>query len=137
MNSLLSGLRLLLADDDLVGLARTRVLLRGLGCDVDAVPDGSDAIRRMRTAPRNRYQLVVTDYHMPGMDGGEVIDWMRDDDRWAAVPIILFSATAAEFEVRDLIALPRVSFLAKPASRSLIEQAIQAALQPSNDVPVR
>ena len=58
--------RILFAEDsDTVRLV-TAALLRRMGCDVDAVEHGEEAVLRAR---RHNYDLVLLDIEMPVMDG--------------------------------------------------------------------
>jgi CheY-like chemotaxis protein len=45
-------------------------------------------------------ELVVLDYHMPGMDGLAVLAEMRKDARMAEVPVILFTADVGRLKER-------------------------------------
>ena len=67
-------MRVLVAEDDR-GLRE--VLARGLrehDYVVDAVGDGEEALRFLRSYD---YELVVLDWRMPGMSGLDVVRWMR------------------------------------------------------------
>ena len=75
-------MRVLVAEDD-SGLCE--VLARGLrehDYVVDAVRDGEDAVRYLRSYS---YELVVLDWRMPGMSGLDVVRWIRRHNQPAAV----------------------------------------------------
>ena len=75
-------MRVLIAEDDR-GLRE--VLARGLrenGYVVDAVADGQDAIRFLRSYD---YAAAVLDWRMPETSGLEVLRWMRRHESPAAV----------------------------------------------------
>ena len=63
--------RILLAEDEASVRDFITRALRGVGHEVDAVTDGSEALARLRTGPANgvRYDLLLTDILMPVMDG--------------------------------------------------------------------
>lgn len=58
--------RILLAEDCAASRLLTAALLRGLGCDIDAVGDGGDAVTR---ASAGDYDLILLDIDMPVIDG--------------------------------------------------------------------
>ncbi|MBW8708657.1 MAG: response regulator, partial [Alphaproteobacteria bacterium] len=60
------GLRILLAEDNPVNMMLIRELLRRRGHTVTEVTTGDDLVQAMGSA---QYDLVLTDIHMPGMDG--------------------------------------------------------------------
>jgi PleD family two-component response regulator len=65
---------LLLADDEPIPRAEAaRLLRRGLGCHVCEARDGRHALRVFRQHP-DRIHLVLTDFIMPLMDGGELAE---------------------------------------------------------------
>ena len=83
-------MRVLVAEDD-AGLCD--VLARGLrehDYVVDAVRDGQDAVRYLRSYS---YELVVLDWRMPGMSGLDVVRWMRRNSQPA--PVLMLTARDA------------------------------------------
>jgi two-component system phosphate regulon response regulator PhoB len=65
-------------------------LLEAAGYEVIEAPHGAAALEHARSrAPK----LVVTDLMMPVMNGGELIERLRGDERTAAIPIILLTGT--------------------------------------------
>ncbi|EFH88035.1 response regulator [Ktedonobacter racemifer] len=36
--------------------------------------------------------LVLLDYHLPGMNGLELVGWLRSQEKWAHIPVLLMSA---------------------------------------------
>lgn len=78
-------MRVLVAEDD-AGLRE--VLQRGLRENeyvVDAVADGQEAVKYLRSY---EYELAVLDWRMPGMSGLDVLRWMRRQRQQTAVLIL-------------------------------------------------
>jgi two-component system cell cycle response regulator len=61
-----SPLRLLLVEDEPTQMLMTQRMLRRGGFDVETASDGASALEKLATG---RFQLLVTDWEMPGMDG--------------------------------------------------------------------
>ena len=103
---------ILLADDEPTSRADAARLLRGgLGCHVCEARDGRQAFRVFRQHP-GKIRLVLTDFIMPLMDGGELAERIRDLD--PKVPIVLMSAPLSD-EAADLLAgYSDFPFLHKP-----------------------
>ena len=78
--------KILLVDDNPDGLLVRRLLLEELGLEVETAQNGEEGLRRFECG---RYDVVVTDYRMPGMDGIEMIRRIRAQN--AAARIILLS----------------------------------------------
>lgn len=118
--------RLLLAEDSDPVRIVTAAMLKAMGCDVEAVIHGEEAVR---SASENAFDVIVLDIEMPIMDG---ITAARSIRRMggpiAATPLMALSAFLADSvrtgEWRDTfdIALP------KPANRNELHEAVRAAL---------
>ncbi|MGD0668064.1 MAG: response regulator [Bryobacteraceae bacterium] len=78
--------KVLLVDDNPDGLLVRRQLLEELGLEVETALNGEEGLQRFECG---RYDVVVTDYRMPRMDGIEMIRQIRARD--AAARIILLS----------------------------------------------
>ncbi len=118
--------RLLLAEDSDPVRVVTTAMLKGMGCDVEAVIHGEDALKSASASP---FDVIVLDIEMPVMDGITAARSIRKlGGRIKHTPIMALSAfladamqTASWSDSFD-IALP------KPASRNELHAAVQAAL---------
>ena len=81
-----SPCRILLVDDNPDGLLVRRQLLEELGAEVETALNGEEGLGRFESS---RFDVVVTDYRMPRMDGIEMIRRIRA--RQATARIILLS----------------------------------------------
>jgi len=79
--------KILCIDDETVGLAVRKMMLESEGFDVAAAPDGKIGLQLFSDS---HYDLVLLDYSMPGMNGGEVAQAIRQIR--PQTPIILLSA---------------------------------------------
>ena len=77
--------RILLVDDNANGLAARRSVLEELGHRIVTATSGSDALEQFSA---HRFDLVVTDYKMPRMDGIELIGRLRKQSTDVAVILI-------------------------------------------------
>jgi two-component system response regulator CpxR len=78
--------RILLVDDNANGLSARKTVLEEVGHKITAVTSGADALEQFA---KQKYDLVVTDYKMPRMDGMELIARLRKLS--ADLPIVLVS----------------------------------------------
>ena len=78
--------RILLVDDDILMLDTTKELLEVLGYIVTSATGSSEAIDLMKSI---RFDVVVTDYSMPGMNGVEMI--LKAKKILEGTPIILYT----------------------------------------------
>jgi CheY-like chemotaxis protein len=69
-----ANLNILLVDDNRDGLLVRRSLLEEVGYRVQIATNGEEGLKLFETSP---FDVVVTDYRMPRMDGGELIQRIR------------------------------------------------------------
>lgn len=81
--------RILIVDDNKLGLTARKSLLEELGYRISTAMEGVEALDQFN---RSKFDLVITDYKMPRMNGIELIATIRE--REPAVPIILISGYA-------------------------------------------
>jgi CheY-like chemotaxis protein len=116
--------RLLVIDDD--PNVRTFVceLLRTLGYEADAAPDGPTGLARLGA---RHYDLVITDLRMPYMSGWEVLQRVRQD--MPSMPVIIISGFATDEDIGRAQELG-VALLPKPFSLADLRRALGQALPP-------
>lgn len=83
---------LLVVDDTATNRMVARLLLQGEGHDVVAAASGSEALEKMAEA---RFDAVLMDIHMPGLNGLETLDRIRScEAEWSETPVIALTADA-------------------------------------------
>ncbi len=81
--------RVLLIDDNKHGLIARRTLLEEQGYDVETAANGAEGLEKF---DQRAFDVVVTDYRMPKMNGRKVLDNLRRRDQ--RVPVVLLSGYA-------------------------------------------
>ena len=122
---LVRGFKVLLAEDNPVNALLTRELLRRRGHKVREVTTGDAAVAAMN---EERFDLVLTDIHMPGMDGIEATRAIRADELSygrARTPIIALTADAMETGKWACKEAGMDGFLTKPVDPALLDQMFQ------------
>jgi CheY-like chemotaxis protein len=115
-------LRILLAEDNPPNRDLMQLLLSDLGHEVVAVDNGFEAVA---ATMRDRYDLVVLDIMMPGLDGlGAAAQIRSSESPVREVPIIACSAHVADEARRRYLAAGMNAFLPKPIDREELRQVI-------------
>jgi PAS domain S-box-containing protein len=130
--SIEEGLRILLAEDNPINMMLIRELLRRRGHSVTEVTTGNDAVRAML---EGRFDLLLTDIHMPGMDGIEAARAIRAGEARsgrARTPIVALTADALEGGKRACKDVGMDGFLTKPVDPAELEEMF-LMLFPSED----
>ena len=123
--SRLSGLRILLAEDNAVNQAVARAILESAGIEIEVANDGEEALERLKTAP---YDLVLMDVHMPRMDGIEAVRRIRAGEAGPVdIPVLALTADAMKGEEARLSALGFDGLQPKPIRPAALFAAIAVA----------
>jgi len=133
-----AGPYVLVAEDDPTSRWLVQRQLAQLGYDVTLTEDGRAALEAYRNGD---FALVLTDYHMPEMDGLDLARALRrveaerviPDD--ARVPILALSADALPGTLARCRAAGIDDVLTKPAQLSVLRDKLAAWLGQANDGP--
>ena len=98
----------LLAEDNPVNQEVARSMLESLGCRVQVVSDGLEALQ---AAARRNFDLILMDCQMPGMDGYEATRILKEGP---CPPIVALTAHAMEGDREQCLAAGMDDYLAKP-----------------------
>ncbi len=98
------------------------------GYDVDVVGDGSDALAHLLPgAPAGRYDLVILDVMLPGMDGFAVADQTRKAGNF--VPILMLTAKSLPDDVVHGLESGADDYLAKPFDLPVLLARVKGLLR--------
>jgi signal transduction histidine kinase/ActR/RegA family two-component response regulator len=128
----LAGVRLLLVDDDPVNTMIAEQMLVHMNAQVDVAHSGVEALERLN---QSRYDAVLMDWRMPGMDGLETTRCLRRGVAGEAarhVPVIGLTANAYN---EDRVACLRAGMddvLVKPVNKLQLRLAVQRQLAASS-----
>lgn len=98
------------------------------GFDVDSCSNGNSGLERALTG---RYDLVLLDIMLPGMNGYDICDGIRAQDR--SQPIIMLTAKSSDEEIIQGLKLGADDYVAKPFSIQQLVLRVQAVLRRSED----
>ena len=129
--------RVLLVEDNDVNRLVGVSILELLGIQVDVASDGSEAVA---LSGRNRYDLLLMDCHMPGMDGFAATAAIRARERGGdACVIVAVTALAMDGDRERCLAAGMDDYLAKPFLRedllSMLGRWMPRARVPAPEAP--
>jgi DNA-binding response OmpR family regulator len=113
----------LVVDDDADIRLLLEELLRGAGYAVNTAPNGREALRTFHASPTD---LVIMDLSMPGLDGFETLERIRD---LSDVPVILLTARSGEIDKVRGFRAGADDYVVKPFGRQELLARIEALLR--------
>ena len=135
----LGNLRLLVADDNRTSRELIAKLIRAWGWQADEVDSGAAALHRYRHSllAKQGYDVVLADWHMPGMDGLATAKGIREAAGGGKQPIVVMVNAFARDHVEEISNAPEADVvLVKPiTSSSLFDALHQALVMQTDGVP--
>lgn len=115
--------RLLIVDDDRTFRLSTAALLRQDGYDVAEASDGQSAVERLEG---ERFDLILLDLRMPGLDGIGMVEVLR---RWGHdTPILMISGYGTVDTAVDALHTGADDFLTKPVEPDVLSARVEELL---------
>jgi two-component system cell cycle response regulator DivK len=105
--------KILLVDDDPRNIFALRLTLTAKGFLCVCVLDAKEGITIVQNHP-DEIGLVLMDMMMPGMDGYEAIEAMKENNLTAGIPVVAVTAQAMTGDKEKCIEAGAVAYLAKP-----------------------
>ena len=123
----LAGLRVLLADDNIVNRMLASRMLAKLGCAAQATSNGREAVEEWK---RGTYEMVLMDVQMPEMDGFEATRLIRELEMQsgaARTPVVAMTAHALPEDRGRCLDAGMDLYLSKPVSLSGLAATLKVA----------
>lgn len=124
----MSGENILIVEDDKHISKLVKYNLDKAGYNCSAVITGEEGFEVL---DRERIDLIILDVMLPKMDGFEVCRLIKQEDRYAGIPIIMLTARAEEIDRIVGLELGADDYLAKPFSPRELVLRVKAILKRS------
>ena len=115
----------LIIDDDEDLSALLKDFLQSKGLAVSCAPDGVSGVEKARELLPD---LITLDFNMPGTNGVEVYNQLRNNPETAVIPVIFFSSTLMGIIRRMVLENSRIKFLKKGCPTRELEAYVNEML---------
>lgn len=127
MTAQTSGLRFLIIDDFSTMRRIIRGLLKEAGfVEADEADDGQGGLQKLHSG---QFDFVITDINMPNMDGFELLQSMKQDEKLKGIPVLMITAEASKDDVLKAAQLGASGYIVKPFSKATLEDKITKILK--------
>lgn len=127
----LSGKKVLIIDDDPRNLFVLTTLLERQGAEVSTAESGPEGIEFLKKKPE--IDLILMDIMMPGMDGYQATQEIRQMEKFGSLPIVALTAKAMPEEREKSIVSGCSDFVTKPVENERLLTVIQRWIEQAGD----
>lgn len=121
---ILSGVKILLAEDVEINRILQVEMLKDLGAEVDEAVNGYEILSRLRT---QNYQLLLVDIQMPGMSGIDAIKTIRGNLK-SNIPALAMTANVMQQDLDSYLTAGFNDYITKPFKEKELAEKIRNLL---------
>ncbi len=113
----------ILVVDDMASMRNVMVhMLTSLGYNnSDEASCGLQALKMLRL---NNYDLLITDLHMPNLNGEQLLSKVRSDNKLSNLPVLMVSSEDDKAKIVELIACEVTGFMVKPFNLNTLKKQL-------------
>ena len=108
------GLNVLIVDDSVAIRMILQRALRHTELPLDKVFEAGDGCAALEVLKNQKVNVILSDINMPNMDGLELLAALKDNEEWAALPVVLISTEGSQTKVMEALRLGAKGFIKKP-----------------------
>lgn len=116
-------LNVLVVDDSFTARKHIVRVLNNMG--IEKITTAEDGAQALALVNKNYFDLIVTDYNMPQMDGAELVEHVRGGSAQASIPIIMVSSETDESRLAAVAQAGVSAICDKPFDSLTVKQLIE------------
>jgi len=108
----------------------TRSLIKSAIEEIDDINtfEASTGFEALRLLPQQTFDLIVMDINMPDINGFELINFVKTNDNYKNIPVVMISTEGSEADKEKGIALGAFAYLTKPFDVEKLQGIVRKAL---------
>ena len=120
-------MKFLIVDDFSTMRRIVRNLLKEIGhADADEAEDGAIALNKLKNGG---FQFVVTDINMPNMNGFELLEAIKGDEKLKSLPVLMVTAEARKEDIIRAAQGGAAAYIVKPFTKATLEEKLANIFQ--------
>jgi CheY-like chemotaxis protein len=126
---MLRGVKVLVVDDNRTNRGILEGMLKRWGMKSTLVEGGEEALVQLSvaTGSGDPFGLILTDMHMPKMDGFSLVERIRQNPQWVTATIMMLTSAGHRGDAARCQELGITAYLSKPVRQSELREAIARA----------
>lgn len=108
--------KVLLVDDSSTMIKVIKNYLLQMGIDEDSIYEASNGDIGYKLTLNQQFDLIITDWNMPIMDGVDLVENIRKNEKYKNTPIIMITTRRDKNEIIEALKIGINNYLIKPIS---------------------
>lgn len=122
------NLNILLVDDSATVRGMIGRVLKMTDIPIESIHQAGNGFEAQTILRDTWIDLVISDVHMPGMDGLALLHWIRNDPALAGTPVLMISTEANEVKLAEARHLGVLAYLRKPFTPEQVKNVVLRAV---------
>lgn len=114
---------ILVADDDAALLRLVQTVVEGEGLSVKSARDGKEAYNALKSGVK--FVAAIIDVNMPYIDGNDLVKFMRKDERFASIPVLIMTGDRDPGVSAKAISSGAAAFIPKPFTNEQLRVSLR------------
>ena len=124
---------ILVIEDDKNLKRLIKSLLKRLG--FERIEEASDGTSALQILSKKSIQLVIADWHMPGMDGLEFYTLLKENEEFKDIPFLMITGEAKKEKVIQAFTSGIRNYIIKPFESDDLERKVHKLLKLKSSLP--
>jgi chemotaxis family two-component system response regulator Rcp1 len=90
--------------------------ISGFKVNLIKIKNGDDALPYLKRNDVVQPDIIILDLNLPGKNGKEILNEIKNDERLELIPVIIFTTSNAEYDIQTSYKLKANCFIKKPIS---------------------
>jgi len=127
------AVNILIVDDSLPMRSVIIKTIKASGFGTANFYQAPDGVKALEVLKDEWMDLVITDYNMPEMNGGELISEMKKDDELSSIPVIVVTTEGSQDKVEEFSKIGANAYVKKPFTPEIIKEKLTQILGEMHD----
>ena len=95
--------------------------------DINAF-EAATGFEALKALPRQPFDLIIVDINMPDINGFELLNFVKNNDQYKSIPVVIVSTESSEDDKKKGMALGAAAYLTKPFKLEELQGIVRKAL---------
>ena len=122
-------MRVLIVDDSSTMRRIIGNVVQQLGVTKDSFDEAEDGVVAWKLLTTNNYDVILTDWNMPNMNGLQLVKKIRSEGNHKEVPIIMITTEGGKGEVITALKAGVNNYIVKPFSADILKEKLDDVIR--------